>query len=59
VGDLVQRFQALDDRTAVGAGQLAQRADSRALNRAVDEPGEVLAGLAQVADQLPEGVSRA
>jgi len=43
VGDLVQRFKALDDRvSAVGAGQRALRADTLAHNRAVDDPDKVL-----------------
>jgi hypothetical protein len=38
--------------------QPAQRADPFALIRAVDDPGEVLARRAEVADHLPGGVRR-
>jgi len=58
VGVSIQRFEALDNRAAVYAGQRAQRADSCARNRAVDDPGEVVASQAKVADHLPDGVSR-
>jgi len=45
-------------RSAVNTGQRAQRTDPRALNRAVAGPGKVVAIRAQVADHLPDGVSR-
>jgi hypothetical protein len=41
-----------------GLDELLQRADSCAPNRAVDDPDEVQASRVQVADHLPEGVSR-
>ncbi len=58
LGRRVQRFQALDNRAAVDAGQRAPRADPVALNRAVDDPGQVLVSRAKVADHLPDGVRR-
>jgi hypothetical protein len=45
-------------RSAVGKGQPAPRADPFAFNRAVDDPGEVVAGRAEVADHLPDSVGR-
>ena len=58
VGGTVQRLQAFDNRAAVSTGQRTHCADPRALNRAFDDPGEVLAGCAKVADHLPDGVRR-
>jgi hypothetical protein len=58
VGGLVPRFEALDGRTSVGVGRGAPYAVSLTHSRAVDDHGEVLAGRAEVADHLPDGVSR-
>lgn len=58
VSGFIQRFQALDNRRAIGAGQRAQRADAFTLDRTVDDHDQVLAGRAKVTDHLPDGVSR-
>lgn len=39
-------------------GRVQPRANPCARNRAVDDPGEVLARRAEVADHLPDGVSQ-
>ena len=57
-GGSIQRFEALDDRTSIGAGQRAPRADARALNHTGDDTGQVLAGGTEIADRVPDGVSR-
>ena len=52
VDDFIQSLKALDDRTAIRAGQRAQRADTLALDRAGDDAIETLTRRAEVADHL-------
>jgi hypothetical protein len=58
VSRVVERFQALDDRAAVGVGQRAQRIDPLTLNRTLLDHDEVLAGRTEVIEHLPDGVGR-